>query len=170
MIDWKIFGAALVCGASTWTGFQAAANVRKSYRQLGQLRLSLELMRCEISCRRTPARKLAGILADACKGEISRFYAGMENELLRGRSVSEAARQAGERCRLVLPREILQGMQGLFSSFGSFDADGQLRLVELEQARVAAALDTLAREQNSRCRCYEILGACTGLSLAILVA
>lgn len=170
MIDGRIVGAALVFGASTWTGFQAAASVRKMRRQLAQLRLSLELMRCEISCRLTPARKLAGILKGACQGEISHYYANLEDGLLRGLSMQEAAQAAKKGCRLMLPPPVAQSMDALFAGFGGYDAKAQLRQIELTQLELASAIETLEREEKSRCRCYEILGACTGLSLAILVA
>lgn len=170
MMDWKLCGMALIFGASTWTGFQAAASVRKCCRQLQQLRLSLELMRCEISCRRTPIRQLTQLLASSCKGEVSGFYACLADGLADGKSVAEAAAQARGRCRLCLPPEASQSLDGLFGSFGGYDAEAQLRLIELAQTKVAAALEELTREQKSRCRCYELLGACTGLSLAILAA
>ena len=169
-MDGRILGAALVFGASTWTGFRAAASVRKTGKQLAQLRLSLELMRCEIACRLTPARKLAGILKGACQGEISRFYAHLEDGLLQGLSMPDAAQAAKKSCRLLLPPPVEQSMDALFAGFGGYDAKAQLRQIELTQLELASAIETIEREQKSRCRCYEILGACTGLSLAILVA
>ena len=90
----RLLGMALVLCASAWTGFQAAAGVRRTYRRLYQLRLSLERMRCEIACRLTPLRKLTGLLADSCSGELSRFYRLLGERLHRGEDIPEAARAA----------------------------------------------------------------------------
>lgn len=162
---------ALVFCTATWTGFSAAAKVRQTLFQLRQLKLSLEVMRCEIAYRLTPIRKLSGLLAESCKGELSRFYTLLGEGLLHGDEVTKAAEAAKRRCRaLCLPPEIAQSMDELFACFGSYDYSGQLRLIELTQSRVEAAEAQLASEKKSRCRCYEVLGVCTGLALVILVA
>lgn len=161
---------ALIFGASVWTGFQAAASVRKAFRQLAQLRVALELMRCEISCRLTPARKLMRIVADSIRGELAGYFSRTEAALARGDSVEKAAQEAAAHTDLRLPAEVCQSLDELFGSFGGYDAAGQLRMIELTQTRVADALQHLADEKPKRCRCYEILGLCTGLALVILVA
>lgn len=170
MTELKLMGLTLIFGTSVWTGFGAAARVRRTVSQLDQLKLSLEVMRCEIACRLTPIRKLAGLLSNACKGEVSRYYARMAEHLLHGETVAEAAAQAGQSAALLLPEQVRQTMDELFASFGSYDYDGQLRLIDLAAERTNAALQRLEAEKRSRCRSYEILGVCAGLSAAILVA
>ena len=171
MIDAKLCGLVLIVGASAWTGFGAAAGVRQSVRQLQELKRSLELMRCEISCHLTPICTLSGTLATSCRGELSRFYRTLQLQLEEGQNVSQAAQAAMRQCRgLRLPVQVVQGLNALFDSFGGYDSAGQLGLIELTQKQVEAAMTQLEAEKNSRCRCYEVLGICTGLALAILVA
>ena len=167
-MELRLFGMALVLGASVFTGMQAAAAVKRCCSQLSQLRLALELMRCEIACRLTPMRQLSGMLKTACRGELARFFGRMEAELQKGSDVARAAESAKQLVRLRLPKEVQQSLDELFSTFGSYDDRGQLRLIELTQSRVAGALEQLSKEQPKRCRCYEMLGLCAGLALIIL--
>ena len=167
----KLIGMTLIVSAASWVGFGAAAGIRKSVRQLTQLKLCLELMRCEIECRLTPFRKLCTLLSASGRGEISRFFSILGTETDRGRSTSEAADAAFREIKtLQLPLAVRERLRELLASFGSFDVNGQLRMIELTQAQVEQALTALAAEKHSRCRCYRILGLCSGLALAILVA
>lgn len=171
MSELKLCGMALILGTSVWTGFGAAARVRKTAAQLDQLRRSLEIMRCEIACRLTPIRKLCRMLSEACTGELSRFYARMGERLQQGDSVVNAAAEARRVCRgLLLPPQITLTMDELFSSFGSYDYEAQLRLIDLAAERTAAAQKRLEEGKRDRCRSYEILGICAGIAIVILVA
>ena len=127
-------------------------------------------MRCEIACRLTPLRKLTRQLADACSGELSRFYRLLGERLHRGEEIPEAARAAAKACHLDFPKEVQHSLDELFDTFGKCDYLGQLRLIKFTQTQVAAALEQLTAEKKNRCRCYELLGVCAGFALAILVA
>ena len=170
MIDWKPLGMALILCASSWTGFRAAAAVRRTDRELRQLRLDLERMRCEISCRLTPIGKLSAQLAQSNRGALGTFFSVLAKELHSGEAVEQAAETAFAKAGLSLPPEVMESLRGLFASFGSYDYAGQLRQIELTQTQVAAGIALLAEQKQARCRSYELLGLCTGLCLVILVA
>lgn len=170
MSYYKLIGLTMVFGTSAWAGFGAAARVRSQLRQLEQLRFSLELMRTEIECRLTPLRKLSLALSEACTGEIARFFAALEQELRSGSSVAEAVSAAETACRrLLLPEPVRSALHALMDSFGEYDYAGQLRMIELTQAKVLAELQHLEVEKAHRCKCYELLGICTGLAAVILI-
>ena len=118
METYKLLGMALVICASAWTGFRAAAEVRRTCRRLSLLRLSLERMRCEIACRLTPLRKLTELLAASGGDELSRFYRLLGERLQRGEEIPEAAKAAQKNCRLVFPQEVQRSLDALFQSFG----------------------------------------------------
>lgn len=167
----RILGMVMVFSACAGLGLHAAGVVRRTVRQLTQLKLSLEMMQCEISYSLTPIGKLCGILSSACSGEIAGFYAVMEQKLKDAtRSVPEAAKAAmAETAGLRLTPLARQSLMELFGSFGKFGSDEQLKLIALTQERISAELAELSAQKQSRCRCYEALGVCAGLAMVILV-
>lgn len=167
----RIFGMVMVFSACAGLGIHAAGVVRRTVRQLTQLKLSLEMMQCEISYSLTPIGKLCGILSSACGGEVGAFYGAMEQKLKDGtRSVAEAAGAAmSETTGLRLTPLARQSLMELFGSFGKFGSEEQLKLIALTMERITAELSELSAQKQSRCRCYEALGVCAGLAMVILV-
>ncbi len=167
----KIIGAAAIVGASSWTGFSAALWVRRRAGQLEQLKLSLELMRCEISYNHTPLAKLCGILAGSTKGEVRSLYRLLATQLEAPDAIPKQAveKAAAELRGLALPQRSYDRLCALIDGFGLYNTAGQLRQIDLAVRTVETELEELNAQKANRCRSYEILGTCTGLALMILV-
>ncbi len=157
----------LFCGAAG-TGLSAAAAVRRTVRQLEQVQYSLEMMRCEIGCGMTPAAKLFAILGEACTGGVGRFYTSLGQAVASGRTIAAGAAENRKHLSS-LPEGAWQSLQELFASFGRFDQQAQLRLIDLADGQIHSLLQQLSGQKRQRCRCYETLGICTGIALVLLV-
>lgn len=166
----RTLGAVILCLGSTCLGFSAAGSVRKSARTLQQLKRSLEMMRCEVSYTLTPAAKICEILCAGSEGEVRRFYRRLA-EIYKGSypTKEDWARELTASTLHSLPQQTADAMAELVSSFGRFGAEEQLRLIDVTLRKTEDELLRLDSQKQQRCKCYEMLGICTGLAAAILV-
>lgn len=164
----RILGAAILFCSSSYIGFSAALHVRREVRTLQQFRQSLELMRCEVSYTHTPFAKLCDILCTGATGEVQAFYTALKQSLGED-GQSNAAANLTQKYFPFLSASAAQTVRDLFSSFGRFDAEAQLRLIDEAEQSLARELAAVSEEKRQRAKCYRTLGICTGLAVAILV-
>lgn len=166
----RFIGALILCIGSSCLGFSAAGTVRRRVKTLQSLKLSLEMMRCEVSYTLTPIGKICDILCKSTEGDVRTLY----HRLAAVFSAPYPAKDdwAGELVHSTLrgiPEETAEALTELLSSFGRFGVNEQLRLIDLTAEKVSAALAQTETEKKQRCRCYQTLGICTGLAIMILV-
>lgn len=170
MIELKYLGLGMIFAVSSGVGFSASYAVRKGISQLHELQNALELIRCEISSARTPFHELCEIVARAKPGAVGALFQSMSNQLSDGKSSYEAANRAMEQAGgLHLSAPMRCAAVDLLSSFGRYDLEGQLKLIDGMQRRIEGELAEANEQKLARCRSYEILGVCTGLAMGILV-
>lgn len=166
----RIIGALTLCVGSSVFGFSAAGAIKRSIKTLRQLIVSLEIMRCEVSYTLTPIAKICQIISKSCRGEVALFY-----EKLMGIYSGNYPEQDNWASTLLqdtlrnIPQDALDAMTELISSFGKFGVTEQLRMIDLTAEKLNASLDKINSEKMQRCKCYETLGICTGLAIAVLI-
>lgn len=165
----KIVGILLVILGASGTGFSMAFSVRQTVSVVQQLVSALEQMKNEISFRRTPLPELMGLLEAQSRGPVSEFFGRMAAELSQrqARSVDAIVRTQAAAIRAFSPpvRQILVQLGG---GLGQYDAEGQLRSIDLALLRLRGLLEQYRADQQSRIRSYCTLGICGGLAIAIL--
>lgn len=166
----RLIGAGILCLGSVYIGFSAADAIRKTLKDLQQLKLALEMMHCEVSFALTPLGTLCEILSNSCTGDVSRFFRRVQGKLTQSycepkQWITQEVNGSLRR----LPAQVRDATTELMGSFGRFGAPEQLRLIELTTQKVDAAISELEAERSQRCKCYRTLGICTGLAVAILV-
>ena len=165
----RAIGMALVVAGASGTGFLMAWSVRRAAAVLEQLLSAMELMRNEIACRRTPLPELMRQLQAAVRGPASEFFGRLAGDLERrqvGTVAASVRRQVA--ATPAFPSPVRQVLLQLGAGLGQYDAEGQLRSVELAEARLRSQLEQLRAQQQARVRSYCTLGVCAGLALAIL--
>lgn len=165
----KTLGILMVIAGASGTGFSMALNVHRTSELLQQLLAALELMRNEIACRRTPLPELMRQLQAAVHGPASEFFGRLAGDLERrqvGTVAASVRRQVA--ATPAFPSPVRQVLLQLGAGLGQYDAEGQLRSVELAEARLRSQLEQLRAQQQARVRSYCTLGVCAGLALAIL--
>lgn len=166
----RMLGAIVLCLGASGIGFSASRTVRRTVKTMQQLKLALEMMRCEISYTLTPIARICRIAASGSEGEVHILF-----ERLAAVFSGTYPEQDGWAKELIaatlhsVPPEVAETMAELIASFGRFGVSEQLRLIDLTLEKVQAALAQLDTDKKQRCRCYETLGICAGLAIAVLV-
>ena len=165
----KLIGAALVFTGCGGFGFAMASAHRREEQLLCQLRIALEFMEGDLSCRLTPLPQLCAAAANAVTGPVHTFFRSLAQEL-----DAQIAPDAACCVRAVTERmpefsgEVLSQLLELGNSLGQFDLPGQLRGLRSAQNRCDRRLEALRSNRDSRLRSYQTLGLCAGAALAIL--
>lgn len=166
----RLIGAGILCLGSVYVGFSAAGSVRKTAKDLQQLKLALEMMRCEVSYALTPIGTVCEIVSRSCTGEIRQFFELARTKYVSSETVTEHwVSETVGRTLHRLPNTVREAITELFTSFGRFGADEQLRLIDLTIEKTEAAIKEVDADRAQRCKCYRTLGICTGLAVAVLV-
>lgn len=166
----RLIGALVLCLGASGLGFSAAGSVRANVKTLQQLKLALEMMRCEISYTLTPASRICRIIQNSSRGDVKTLFEQLEAIYTSGVAKDGMwAEGLVHRTLHNVPAEVADAITELLCGFGQFGANEQLRLIDLNAAKVDAALARMEAEKKQRCRCYETLGICTGLAIAVLV-
>lgn len=166
----RLIGALVICLGSSCLGFSAAGSVKRSAKTLRQLKQALEMMRCEVSYTLTPIARICEIICSSSEGEVRCLFEKLTDVYSRPLPENEDwAKKLTASCLKSIPAQPQDAMTELISSFGRFGAAEQLRLIDLTLEKLCAAAEQQEAEKQQRCRCYQSLGICTGLAVAILV-
>ncbi len=166
----RLIGAGILCLGSVYVGFSAAGSVRKTVKDLQQLKLALEMMRCEVSYARTPIGSVCEIIARSCSGNVQQFFnLARENYANQNTSPEQWVSEAVSRYFRRLPLNVQDAVTELLSTFGRFGVPEQLRLIDMTAEKTEAEIQAANADRAQRCKCYRTLGICTGLAVAVLV-
>lgn len=165
----KTVGILLVILGASGTGFSMAFSVRQTISMVQQLLSAMEVMKNEISYRRTPLPELMRLLELQSRGCVAEFFGRLATELSQRqeRSVDTIVRRQVAAVR-AFPPPVRQILVQLGGGLGQYDTEGQLRSIDLAVLRLRTLLDQYRNEQQSRIRSYCTLGICGGLAIAIL--
>lgn len=165
----KWIGAVTILLGCGGVGFRLVANHRQQEKELRDLLSALDLMTCELRYRMTPLPELCLQIARVIRGAVGKVFRELHRELDR-----QIAPDAGCCMNAVLSDAALSGsvrqlLGTLGRTLGRFDLEGQLQGIEAVRMEAVQTLDTLTRNRDSRLRCYQTLGLCAGVALAILL-
>lgn len=166
----KLLGVILVVSGAGGFGISKGAQFLRQIRQLREFSAALQILKCELNYTLLPPAKLCAVTAQRSRGVCSQFFRRLA-ELLdegipRGRA---AARAVDETKSLCLPNDAQMSLLELCSALGSYDLEGENRLLQLSMHRFNAALERTEREKRPLARSYAALGISTGIALAILM-
>ncbi len=169
-MNFRLIGAGILFLSSVYVGFSAASSVRKTAKDLQQLKLALEMIRCEVSYAHTPIGTVCNIISRSAAGDVGRFFRlAYENYAKTDTLPEQWVPSLISSCFQKLPISVQEAMAELLASFGKFGTQEQLRLIDLTAEKVDTALAEVNENRAQRCKCYRTLGVCTGLAVAVLV-
>lgn len=165
----KTIGILMVILGASGTGFSMAFSVRQNVSLVQQLLSTMEVMKNEISYRRTPLPELMRLLELQCRGCAAEFFGRLATDLSQRqeRSVDIIVRRQVAAVR-AFPPAVRQILLQLGSGLGQYDTEGQLRSIDLAILRLRTLLDQYRSKQQTRIKSYCTLGICGGLAIAIL--
>lgn len=165
MIRWIGF-IMIVCG-STGSGLLLASAVRNEMRLCRALYTAVSAMKWEIASRHTPLNELLLTASDELPTPLSEMFRDLT---VRDVSDSLSAKASALLCRSnELPYALKQILASFFRDLGMQDVEAQSQALELALRRLDELLDEITRDRAARCRIYQTLGVCAGLSLAIIL-
>lgn len=165
----KIIGAILILIGCGYFGFSITAGVKREEYTLRQLLCALDYIQCELQYRMTPLPDLCHQAGTEYRNRIGRFFYHLALELEDQiySDVSDCVHKAIT-CVPELPKRAVYALELLGMSLGRFDAQGQIRGLELVRAYCRSELETITVNRDARLRSYQTLGICAGAALAIL--
>lgn len=168
----KLFGAAFIIAATTWTGIEASRHLSERPKQLRQLKTALQSLEAEIMYGHTPLHEAARKLASQLTKPISWIFEGFATRLTeKETTVKEAWEESlGENWRLTAFK---QGEYEILRQFG--ETLGRHDKYS-QQKQIILAITHLEREEadaRDKQQKYEkmvkSLGFLSGLLLIILL-
>lgn len=170
MMHLKLLGAAMTVGACGWAGMREARRLRLAQRHMTELISALDTVECEIRFARTGCAELFLSLSELCRGETGGFFL-LLSQACSGKEEAGPGMtvRAMRRSGLRLPEEAQAAMERLFDRFGSYDAEGQLRMLSAARSELEHCAVQARAGLAGRCRTCAVLGLCTGAALIILV-
>jgi len=169
LMSLKLFGAALIVVGCGGFGFLIAASYKQEENALRQLIGILDLMQSELQFRMTPLPDLIRQAGTESKNPIGQFMTVLSSELESQTSPDvDGCVQAALNKVEDLPKRVKKALEQMGTSFGRFDAEGQIRGIESVRSFCAAELDAMADNRDARLRSYQTLSLCMGAALAIL--
>lgn len=165
----KVIGAVLILISCGSVGFRIAAAQRREERMLEELCRLLEYMECELRYRLTPLPVLCAATARQATGALKDLFLILTQELENQISpdAGSCMYAALSRCR-GLPQQVVQCLQELGKTLGTFDIDGQVKGLEASQQACKRSLQVLRQNKDNRLRSYQTLGLCAGAAIVIL--
>ena len=166
----KWIGAMMIMASCSGCGFAVAAGKRREERLLFQLIGVLQFMESELKYRLTPLPELCRMAAGETQGMLHIVFMNLYRELNwqklpdAGSCMYAAIQRAGE-----IPASVRRQLIQLGHTLGRFDLPGQLQGIQAVQKRCEDTLDRIRRNRDDRLRCYQTLGVCTGVAMAIIL-
>ena len=164
----RLSGSLLLLLGCGGFGFSAANLMKDRLQAMYDFIHLLELMKSELSYRRTPLPALFRNLAvrfNRFKEIANGFADCMEGQVspnLRACMQIATGRQKGK--GLADEYFLL-----LADSLGNFDLEGQLKELDMLQGQIQKKITEMEREQTSKMRLCRTLGLCAGAGMAILL-
>ncbi len=166
----KTIGIALVVLGAGSFGFRKGFLFYKQLRQLRALSAAMEILKCELNYTLLPLSRLCALTAQRSEGAIAAFFYNFRTELDKGLPRARAASDAVEATPgLLLPPDALMALLELCGGLGRYDMDGENRLLQLTQHRIAACIERCETERRPLAKSYAILGLCAGVAIVILL-
>lgn len=166
----KWMGALMVIIACGGWGFMTAANDRAAGHELELLERTLEWIGKELSCRMWPLPALFRQVAQLTEGTLKKVLMDFSDELDRN-----AVPDACACMELVLLRypgyssQCRQILSELGKTLGRYELKEQLQEVVVIHDQVQRLVQEHRAGQKERLRCYQTVGVCGGMGLAILL-
>lgn len=168
----KLAGVLFILVSAGSVGLQLAAALRTRCRLLRQLLAAMEVLKNEITVCATPLPQAFALMAVSSGGAVEQLCSTVARELERQRWLTVPAameRAISAEPALAQEPEVAQSLRELAAGLGKYDRQAQNRAVELTILRLRELLTGAERERSVRSRTYELLGICTGISIAILL-
>ena len=169
-MTYKWIGAALVIAACSGFGFTMASAHMKNEKQLRQMLLVLEDMECLLQYKLMPLPELCRSAANRINGPVRSLIQLFSQELERqiAPDVPTCMSAALSQCQ-----NLNGNVRYLFSelghSLGSFDLAGQVKSLEYVKNNCYIVLKHMESNRELRIKCYQTLGICAGVALAIIL-
>lgn len=165
----KIIGVILVLLGASSFGIGKAMQYCRGVRQLREFCTGVELLKCELNYSLLPLPRICEIMRDRLKGPPAEFFQNFGRLVEQGETKDRAVIKAIEDTKgLTLPNDALMALMDLCVNIGSYDLDGENRILHLSAQRIAVALERADAEKKPLTKSYATIGICTGIAIVIL--
>ena len=165
----RIFGAALLLLSCCGFGFSLSVSHRKELDMLRTLKKAVQEMEWELKYRMTELPELCILAGNMTGGVLKDIFMELANKMKNREVMDISACFNGIIGQKELPRRVRRNLRQLSVHLGRFDLDGQLQ--GLEAIRQQCCIDIMELKENSRERLhsYQVIAACMGTALVILL-
>ena len=165
----RVLGACLILVGCSCFGFMLTKCARSKISLLQNFASAMEYMQCELQYQLLPLPDLCFKTANIANGQVSKIFSLLGSEL-----ESQIAPNVSYCISAILrnfdiPREVKVLFEKLGDRLGSFDLDGQLRLLETLQKEATGKLKAYQEGYDARHRCYKTIALCAGAAIVILL-
>lgn len=168
----RLTGVVFIVISAASVGFRISSLLRKKCRLIEQLLGSLQIMKNEILCCCTPLPQTFALMAVGVKDAAEKLFSSVAREMDNNRWLSPYAAME-QSIRMVPEIEgdtvLSEIMLDLASGIGKYDREAQIQIMDRTIIRLEDALSMALKECSVRSKTYEVLGICTGISVAILL-
>ncbi len=168
----KLAGLIFIVLSAGSVGIRISASLRKRCRLIRQLLSAVQVMNSEIGCCCTPLPQTFALMAVAVNGSAARVFSVTARLMDKNRWMPpiKAMEQALQNEReLGEDKELSEVLLALAAGLGKYDKESQLQILDRTKVRLEEILASAEKECSMRSKTYEVLGICTGISLAILL-
>ena len=168
----KLAGLIFIVLSAGSVGLRISASMKRRCRLIRQLLSAIQVMRSEIGCCCTPLPQTFALMAVAVNGAAERVFSSVARAMDKNRWLSPASameQALGEEAELGEDRELSEVLMALSLEIGKYDKESQMQILDRTKIRLEEILHAAESECRIRSKTYEVLGICTGISLAILL-
>ena len=168
----KLAGILFIVVSAGWVGLRIATSLRKRCHLIRQLLNALQVMGNEIGCCGTPLPQVFALMAISADGAVSRVFSSVAKTMDKQRwTTPRSAMEEALRAEPLLGEDlaIANVLLSLASGLGKYDRDSQMETLDKTRTELVLLLQSAEQECSVRSKTYEVLGICTGISVAILL-
>ena len=167
---YKWVGAILiVCGCGGF-GFTLSARYRSKENLLFQMIRIMDIMENELQYRLTPLPELCSMVSADSGGVLKEVFKLLEIEIRSRKKADVPSCMNHVIFTVNIPHyEIREILSHLGNSLGKYDLNGQIRGLEYVKSMCIRKAAEYHDSKGQKVRCYQTLGLCSGIALAILL-
>ena len=168
----KLMGIIFIIVSAGSVGLQISFEMKSRCRMLRRLLSAVELLKNEIAVCATPLPQAFALMSSSMNGSMGTVFSRIANEMNQRRWMTVSA--ATEHAILAEPslkkeEELCDIFRTMAAGLGKYDKDSQISTLDGTIIRLGKMIAQSEQERSMKSKTYEILGFCTGLSIAILL-
>lgn len=169
----KVIGCIVIVFASSGLGYMLGAKFKTRVKELGLIKITLQMLETEIVYSNTPLPDAFEIIYTKSSAPVNSMFKSM-SRLLNEKThstVGEAFKCALEEVKdtLCINKEDVELLKSFGNSLGSSDIDGQIKNFKMTIKQIEIQEKKAEESRSKNERMYKNLGILAGLAIAIIL-